>query len=141
MGVPLIAKGAVKGVLEIFHRSPLKIEPQWLNFLDALSGQTGIAVDNIMMFDGLQRSNLDLALAYDSTLEGWSRALDLRDKEAEGHSQRVTELTMQMARERGFAASELLQLRRGALLHDIGKMGVPDNILLKSGPLTDEEWS
>jgi len=140
MGVPLIAKGAVKGVLEIFHRSPLKIEPQWLNFLDALSGQTGIAVDNIMMFDGLQRSNLDLALAYDNTLEGWSRALDLRDKETEGHTKRVTEMTVRLTRKMGINEAELIHIRRGALLHDIGKMGIPDSILLKPDKLTPEEW-
>src|SRR5439155_19527680 len=84
--------------------------------------------------------NAELTLASDATIEGWSRALDLRDKETEGHSQRVTEMTVRLARAIGVGAAEIVQIRRGALLHDIGKMGVPDRILLKPGPLTDEEW-
>jgi putative nucleotidyltransferase with HDIG domain len=83
---------------------------------------------------------LELAMAYDATIEGWSRALDLRDRETEGHTIRVTDLTLRLARSMGVTEEELVHMRRGALLHDIGKMGIPDNILLKPGPLTDEEW-
>jgi len=108
--------------------------------MEALAGQAAIAIDNATLFDDLQRSNVELALAYDTTLEGWSRALDLRDKETEGHTQRVAEMTLKLARAMGFSEDELVQVRRGALLHDIGKMGVPDAILLKPGKLTDEEW-
>ncbi len=140
-GVPLIAKGLVEGVLEIFHRSPLHPGSDWLDFLEALGGQAAIAIDNTQLFNELQRSNLQLSLAYDATIEGWSRALDLRDKETEGHTQRVTEMTLQLAREiKAFSEEELVHPRRGALLHDIGKMGIPDGILLKPGPLTDAEW-
>jgi putative nucleotidyltransferase with HDIG domain len=89
--------------------------------------------------NALERSHVALAQAYDTTLEGWSRALDLRDKETEGHSRRVTELTMRLARAIGVQNEELVHVRRGALLHDIGKMGVPDSILLKDGPLSAEE--
>jgi putative nucleotidyltransferase with HDIG domain len=78
--------------------------------------------------------------AYDTTLEGWSAALDLRDKETEGHTQRVTRMTLKLAESMGFKQEQLVQVRRGALLHDIGKMGVPDRILLKPDKLTDEEW-
>ncbi|MBF6611556.1 MAG: GAF domain-containing protein [Chloroflexi bacterium] len=138
--VPLIAKGQVKGVLEVFHRTPLEVNQEWVGFLEALAGQTAIAVDNATLFNDLQQSNLNLALAYDMTLEGWSRALDLRDKETEGHTQRVTEMTVKLGRFIGVSDAELLQMRRGALLHDIGKMGIPDSILLKPGPLTDAEW-
>jgi len=81
-----------------------------------------------------------LTVAYDHTIEGWSAALDLRDKETEGHSQRVTEMTLQLAEAVGFSAEELVHVRHGALLHDIGKMGIPDAILLKPAPLTDDEW-
>ncbi|MDO8673381.1 MAG: response regulator [Dehalococcoidia bacterium] len=88
----------------------------------------------------LRRANVDLTLAYDSTIEGWSRALDLRDKETEGHSHRVTEMASQLARLIGLGEAEIVHVRRGALLHDIGKMGVPDSILLKAGKLTDDEW-
>jgi putative nucleotidyltransferase with HDIG domain len=79
-------------------------------------------------------------LAYDSTLEGWSKALDLRDKDTEGHTRRVTELTDRLARDLGIGEAERVHIRRGAMLHDIGKMGIPDAILLKEGPLSEEEW-
>jgi putative nucleotidyltransferase with HDIG domain len=79
-------------------------------------------------------------LAYDATIEGWARALELRDVETEGHSRRVTQLTLDMAKHLGFSDEELLQIQRGALLHDIGKMAIPDSVLLKEGPLTDEEF-
>ena len=79
-------------------------------------------------------------LAYDATLEGWSKALDLRDRETEGHTQRVTELAMRLSRAMGVSERQLEQIRRGALIHDIGKMGIPDSILLKPGPLTEDEW-
>jgi len=139
-GVPLIAKGQMLGVLEIFQRSALQPAPEWLVFLEALAGQAAIAIDNARLFDNLRDANQALVTAYDATIEGWSRALDLRDKETEGHSQRVTELTEQLALSMGMGTEELVHVRRGALLHDIGKMGVPDAILLKPGPLTDDEW-
>ncbi len=137
--VPLIAKGQVKGIFEIFHRSPLSPGKDWIDFLDTLAGQAAIAIDNATLFADLQRSNVDLALAYDTTLEGWSRALDLRDKETEGHSQRVTEMTLRLARAMGVPEPDLVHVRRGALLHDIGKMGIPDAILHKPGTLAKEE--
>ncbi len=138
--LPLTAKGKVVGVLEIYHRVALKPTPEWLHFLETLAGQTAIAVDNALLFQDLQRYNLELSLAYDTTLEGWSRALDLRDKETEGHTQRVTEMTIRLARTMGIDETGLVHIRRGALLHDIGKMGIPDAILLKPGPLTKDEW-
>ena len=91
-------------------------------------------------FIDLQNVNKELFQAYDKTIEGWSRALDLRDKETEGHTQRVTEMTVKLAKAMGINDSEIVHIRRGALLHDIGKMGVPDAILHKPGPLNDEEW-
>jgi len=89
----------------------------------------------------LEHSHKELLLTYDATLEGWSRALDLRDKGTEGHSLRVRGLTVRLARQMGFSEEELVHIGRGALLHDIGKMGVPDSILLKPGPLTSEEMA
>jgi len=140
-GVPLITKGQVKGVLEIFHRSPLNPDQEWFDFLEAIGALAAIAIDNASLFEGMQRTQEELMLAYDVTIEGWSRALDLRDKETEGHSQRVTEMTLEMARAFCVKEEELPHIRRGALLHDIGKMAIPDNILLKPGPLTEEEWT
>jgi HD-GYP domain-containing protein (c-di-GMP phosphodiesterase class II) len=139
-GVPLIAKGKIQGVLEVFQRAPLEPDREWLDFLHTLAGQAAIAIDNALLFDNLQRSNTELALAYDATIEGWSHALDLRDKETEGHTRRVTAMTVQLAQRFGLGQDETTQVRWGALLHDIGKMGIPDGILLKPGPLTAEEW-
>jgi PAS domain S-box-containing protein/putative nucleotidyltransferase with HDIG domain len=138
--VPLLAKGTIKGVLEVYLRSRLDPDREWLEFLDSLAGQAAIAVESAALFDGLQRKNIDLGLAYETTLEGWSRALDLRDKETEGHTQRVTQLSLRLAREMKMGDEDLVHTRRGALLHDIGKMGVPDGILHKPGPLTEAEW-
>ncbi len=140
-GVPLVAKGKVKGVLEIFNRSSLAHDAEWMQFLEALAGQTAIAIDSSSTFQELQHSNMELALAYDATIEGWSHALDLRDKETEGHTLRVTEMALKLARAVGMGEDELIQVRRGGLLHDIGKMGVPDSVLLKPGRLTEEEWA
>jgi PAS domain S-box-containing protein/putative nucleotidyltransferase with HDIG domain len=139
--VPLVAKGQVRGVLEVFHRTPIAMDPEWRSFLEALAGQAAIAVDNAVLFSDLQRANANLVLAYDTTLEGWSRAMDLRDKETEGHTMRVTETAVHLARAMGMGEEEIVHVRRGALLHDIGKMGIPDRILLKPGPLTEEEWT
>jgi putative nucleotidyltransferase with HDIG domain/PAS domain S-box-containing protein len=88
----------------------------------------------------LEASHEALTQAYDSTLEGWVRALDLRDRETEGHTQRVTRLTMELARRMGIPEEDLVHLRRGALLHDIGKIGIPDSVLKKPGPLGEDEW-
>jgi len=140
IGIPLIAKGQVVGVMEIFQRSIFSPETDWLDYLKTLAGQAAIAIDNSTLFSNLQRANLELELAYDNTLEGWSNALELRDMETEGHSQRVTERTIKLAIAMSIPDEEIVQIKRGALLHDIGKMGVPDHILLKPGPLTDDEW-
>ena len=140
VGVPLVAKGQVKGVLEIFHRGPLNPDQGWLGFVETFANQAAIALDNAEMYDSLQSSHSELLLAYDTTIEGWSRALDFRDKETEGHSKRVTDLTVRIAREMGLGKEKLIHIRRGALLHDIGKLGVPDSILLKPGKLTGEEF-
>jgi PAS domain S-box-containing protein len=139
--VPLVAKGTVQGVLEMLHRSPLHLNDEELGFLEALASQAAIAIDNARLFDELQRSHSNLALAYDATLEGWARALDLRDRVTEQHTQRVTEMTVRLSREMGLPEEQIVNVRRGALLHDIGKIGVPDAILRKAGPLTPEEWS
>jgi len=137
--IPLIANGQVKGVLELFHRVLLDVDQEWVEFIETIADQVSIAIDNASLFEDLQRSNVELTLAYDSTIEGLSRALDYRDKETEGHSQRVTELTVTIARAMGIDEEELVHARRGALLHDIGKLGIPDSILLKPDNLTDNE--
>jgi HD-GYP domain-containing protein (c-di-GMP phosphodiesterase class II) len=139
-GIPLIAKGKVQGVMEIFQRSLLETDTEWFNFLKTLANQAAIAIDNTSLFNDMQRANTELTLTYDITLEGWAKALELRDMETEGHSRRVTDITVRIARATGMSDEELVHTRRGALLHDIGKMGIPDNILHKPGKLTEEEW-
>jgi putative nucleotidyltransferase with HDIG domain len=138
---PLLVKGELKGVLEVFHRAPLFVTSTWLDFLETLAGQAAIAIDNARLFENLERTNAELIMAYNETIEGWARALDLRNKESEGHTRRVTDLTLKLALQLGLPSADLAHIRRGALLHDIGKMGVPDAILLKPGPLTDDEWA
>jgi putative nucleotidyltransferase with HDIG domain len=137
---PIIAKGKVLGVIEVLNRNPFEPSPAWLETFDVFNNQAAIAVDNNLLFSELERRNLELRLAYDETIEGWAKALDLRDKETEGHSRRVTEMTVRLCRQLGLSSEQLVQVRRGALLHDIGKMGVPDSVLLKPGPLTEDEW-
>ncbi|MDH4027721.1 MAG: HD domain-containing protein [Nitrospirota bacterium] len=138
--VPLIAKGRIKGVLEVFHCSPLGPDHDWMQLLETIANQAAIAIDNATLFEGVQRSHLELKIAYDSTIEGWAKALDMRDKETEGHSRRVTDMTVRTAAAMGIKEEEMVQIRRGALLHDIGKMGIPDSILLKPDRLNEEEW-
>jgi len=139
-GLPLIAKGKLKGVLQIFHRSKLDPDEDWFDFARTLSGQAAIAVDNLSLFGELGTANQELISAYDATIEGWAHALEIRDQETEGHSRRVVELTLEVARVFDFDKEALVHIRRGVLLHDIGKMGIPDRILHKPGPLDGDEW-
>ena len=139
-GVPLIARGQVKGILELFQRSPLDPNGEWLDFLNALAGQAAIAIDNASLLNDLQRSNTELAMAYDVTLEGWSRALEMREPGTEGHNRRVTEMTLHLAQALAVKESELIHIRRGALLHDIGKLAIPDRILYNNFALNEEDW-
>jgi len=103
--------------------------------------QAGMAIRNVQLYNSAQTAAEEIANAYDATIQGWALALELREKETAGHSHRVISLSYSLARALNFTPEQLLNLRRGALLHDIGKMGIPDSILLKPGPLTDEEWS
>ncbi|MCL5611550.1 MAG: HD domain-containing protein [Chloroflexi bacterium] len=140
VAVPLMAKGEVKGVLEIFQRASLELDDDWMSFLEMLASQAALAIDNALLFEGLEKVNIELTLAYDATIEGWSQALELRDQETQGHSVRVLDLTLRLAAEMGISSKDLQDIHRGVLLHDIGKMGIPDSILHKPGKLTDEEW-
>lgn len=137
---PLIAKGEVKGVLEVYHRAAFTPQAEWIGFFEAIATQAAIAIDNAQLLDSLQRSSLELSLAYSATIEGWAKAMEMRDKETEGHTLRVAELTLQLAQILGVTEDEIVHIRRGALLHDIGKIGVPDSILRKPGKLNAAEW-
>ena len=137
--LPLVAKGTIQGVLEIYRRHPFTPDAEWLEFLQSLAIRAAIAIENAALFNQLQRSNSELILAYDTTIEGWSHALELRDQETEGHTQRVVRMTREIAAKLGMNEGQLVHLTRGALLHDIGKMAIPDEVLMKDGPLTESE--
>jgi putative nucleotidyltransferase with HDIG domain len=137
---PLKLRNEMIGVIYVDNRAHTGIfRESDLELINAFADQAAVAIDNARLFDDLQASNRELEKAYQATLEGWVRALDMRDKETEGHTQRVTKLTERLARSMGVDGDELLNIKRGALLHDIGKMAIPDGILLKPGKLTDDE--
>lgn len=138
---PIIVAGKTTGVLEVFTRKQFSPSPEWTILLDAIAAQTGLALDYNAIYADLQRAYLDLELSYEATIEGWSTAMDYRDQETEGHSKRVTALTLSLASRLGIAEDRIAQYGRGALLHDVGKIGIPDNVLKKEGPLNDEEWA
>jgi PAS domain S-box-containing protein len=137
--VPLLAKGRIKGVLELFNRRALQPDDEWIEYLETMATQAAIAIDNASLFEDVQKTNTDLIAAYDATIEGWSRALELRDRETRGHTLRVTDITIRLARLMGIQEEDLVHVRRGALMHDIGKMAISDTLLLKPGALTAEE--
>ncbi|MDK2981110.1 MAG: hypothetical protein PWQ55_1457 [Chloroflexota bacterium] len=138
-GMPITSKGMAKGVLEIFKREVFHPDQEWADFLEILAGQAAIAMDSIEQYENLLRLNDEVIQSYERTLEGWSNALDLRDEDTEGHTLRVTQMTLKLARDCGITDEEMVHIRRGALLHDIGKIGIPDRILHKPGSLTKEE--
>lgn len=144
---PLIAKGQVKGILEVFHRAPTTAAPDWLEFLETLASQAAIAIDNASMFAEQQRSNgelrhanIELTLAVDRLLERWAAALELHNHEPEGHTLQAAEIAVAVGRALNLDEGELMHLWRGALLHDVGELALADGLLLKTGPLTTEDW-
>jgi len=140
MGVPLITKKNEWGLLQLWKRAEIKPNHEWMNFLEMLAGQAAIAIEDIQLLTDLQHHINELQIAYDTTLQGWAKALEIRDAETQNHSQRVTQITLELAKKLGVEENQLPDIRRGTLLHDIGKMGIPDAILNKAGPLTPEEW-
>ena len=139
--IPLIVKGNFSGLFEVFQRKPLLTNPDLLDFLHTLAGQAAMAIEDYQSVRKLRGANQELLRAYDSTIEGWARALDLRDEETEGHSRRVTEMTLKLACAAEIPDEAMADIRRGALLHDIGKMALPDTILFKVDQLTKDEWA
>jgi len=137
---PLKIKNELIGVIYVENRAKAGIfQLPDQGMITAFADQAAVAIDNAQLFDDLQEKNQELEKAYQATLEGWVSALDMRDKETEGHTQRVRILTERLARKMGVGDNEMVHITRGALLHDIGKMAIPDGILLKPGALTDDE--
>jgi HD-GYP domain-containing protein (c-di-GMP phosphodiesterase class II) len=140
LSVPLIARNEVKGVLEAFNRTPLNQSLEWFGLLEKVTDQIAMAIDHLQLLQAWDQGHIEITSAYNSTIEGLSRALELRDRETEGHTRRVAEMTMRLAEKMGIPAELRDPIRHGALLHDIGKMGIPDAILLKPGSLNTREW-
>lgn len=137
---PLKIRNELIGVIYVDNRARAGIfQAQDQELITAFADQAAVAIDNAQLFDDLQAKNRELEEAYQATLEGWVSALDMRDKETEGHTQRVTVLTQRLAKTMGVNDDAMVHITRGALLHDIGKMAIPDSILLKPGALTPEE--
>jgi response regulator RpfG family c-di-GMP phosphodiesterase len=137
---PMMAKGQLKGVLEVFHRESLPPDGEWIAFLEILARQIATAVEDATMYAELQRAQVGHVLTYGQTLEAWAEVMDRRNGDPEGHSQRVADATVRLAQLMGVSDAELLSIRWGALLHDIGMVKVPEAILSKKESLTPEEW-
>ncbi len=140
--VPLLAGDHAEGVMIVGtqdaarHYSEVEVD-----VCRMLSAQIALALTNARLFESAQLAAAELSCAYDATLEGWSLALELRDEETSGHTERAAALAVELASRLGVPDTDLSHVRRGALLHDIGKMAVPDSILRKPGSLTKEEWA
>lgn len=139
LALPLIAGNHKLGAVLIAFNHTHHFTSDEVERASEAMGPIALAIAKAKLFDELKQSHRELEEAYERTLEGWVRALDLRDPETEGHSRRVVELTTRLARTLRVPEEQVTHIRRGALLHDIGKLGVPDQILLKPGPLTEAE--
>ena len=137
--VPIHQQGHVIGALTVYAGEPQGFGAEDEGLLEQIGLDVSFALDSIAGEVKRKHAEEKLAEAYDTTLEGWAKALELRDKETEGHSRRVMDTTLIMARAMGFSEDDLVEIRRGSLLHDIGKMGIPDDILRKNGPLNEVE--
>jgi putative nucleotidyltransferase with HDIG domain len=147
-GVPLVVEAHILGALEVMGPAPRQLSASQAAGLRALARQAvgqlelrRLSQARAAAVERYEREIQELSHAYDATLESLARALDLRDREVEGHIHRVAEITVRLARVLGVAEEDLPNLRRGALLHDIGKMSIPDSVLLKPSALTEEEWA
>jgi PAS domain S-box-containing protein/putative nucleotidyltransferase with HDIG domain len=144
---PLALDGQLLGVLLIYSEEADAFDAIEIGLLSEMVADMAFGIqtmraraDRKRTDELLERTNRELAQAYDATLEGWSRALELREQETANHGKRVVDLTLALAQKLGIPAEDWVSIRRGALLHDIGKMGIPDAILMKPGTLTAEEW-
>ena len=139
---PLLLKESVIGVFILATTDKIRqLSENEIDLSYILSFQVSLAIANAQLYEKAQDALKGITEAYDATLEGWSRVLDMRDHITDEHTERVADLTVALAGRMGFAESELGDIRRGALLHDIGKMAIPDAILQKPGPLNEFEWA
>jgi len=139
--IPLVAKGKLYGVLELFYRRSIQNDLEWSEYLETLGRQVAMAIDSISMFDQLQQTLMVQQTALDSTIESWALILEKRGLEPEGHAKRLTEKTLELAQFMGIVDSKLMDIYRGVLLHDVGKLLIPEAILLKPSALNEDEWN
>ncbi len=137
-GLPMVAQEKLIGFIWIGRKS--EISRKELRLMSAVTDIAANAIYRSALHEQTRKTAAELAEAYETTLEGWAQALELRERETAGHSKRVIKYTVTLAKVFGYNGNDLINIRRGASLHDIGKMGIPDDILLKKGPLTPQEW-
>lgn len=131
--VPMVRQGKSIGAIEAVNKLGGGLFGQGdLELLRNIADSAALSIENARLY-------AELSASYDSTLDALTAALDLRDRETEGHSRRVVEYTARLARQMGLSEPQISNICRGALIHDIGKIGVPDAILLKTGPLDAAE--
>ena len=139
-GIPLLNLGETIGVLEVCSQEAFSPDSDWVSFFKMIAGQTAIAIVHVNQFHDIRRLNVELLKSYENTLEGWARVLEFKDRETKGHSDRVTQMAVKLGKAMGLTSDELVHLKRGAILHDIGKLCIPEKILFKAGPLDESEW-
>ena len=140
ISLPMIAGGAVIGVLQAFSLKPDRYHSSDAAAASLIANTAASAIHGARLTQILERASQDLSQTYEATINGWSRALELRDFSTERHAERVVSMSIELGRQIGLDEPDLLRIQRGAQLHDIGKMGVPDSVLLKPGPLDEAEW-
>lgn len=137
--VPVVVEDHIQAVLMVYSQNIDLFEKSWQDFLKSVALQAAISIENSRIVSSLQNTQQDLQDAYEGTLQGWAQALELRDKETKGHSDRVIRLSVQLAQALNYPAERMTDFRRGVMLHDIGKMAIPDSILFKPGSLNEDE--
>ena len=140
IGAPIRVRGQVIGFINLDSLTPGFFNLEMMEKLQSFADQAGIAIHNAELVRDLQTSHQELVVAYNTTIQGWGKALELRDTEIQGHSIRVADTTVRLAQHLGISEPEITYIRYGAFLHDIGKLAIPDSILYKTSALTDEEW-
>jgi HD-GYP domain-containing protein (c-di-GMP phosphodiesterase class II) len=138
--IPLINRNEFLGVFEVLWRDIYYADTWKLDVLQLVGESITFAMEHTAIVEELKHRNEELTSTYTSTIEGLSRALELRDLETEGHTRRVSDLSLRLAEHMQIPPDQRVFIQQGALLHDIGKLGIPDAILLKPGSLTPQEW-
>ncbi len=139
IGVPVVAEGRVLGVFHIAIKAPAPFDTEFVDIVEMFGSYTGIVIGRMQLIEALRDADRQMRKAYDETLEGWARAIGLRDDDTLQHTMSVVKIAIAIGKRLGLDPKKIEDLRRGALLHDVGKIGIPDAILRKPGPLNDKE--